>query len=137
MWLAPAPWRQYHVSLIRGGFRPYRDYSGNGMTDWVAHRFGAAMFADDPPATLAPVVGFQVSMVPLALAWPNQPPRSMFAPKTHIALEFCAVPSGQPDDWNGGREGAGRSIDHGTFALQGHDPKSTVYYKNIRVKPLP
>lgn len=30
----------------------------------------------------------------------------------------------------------GRKIDHGTFALQGHDPKSTVYYKNIRVKPL-
>jgi type 1 glutamine amidotransferase len=31
---------------------------------------------------------------------------------------------------------AARKIDHGTFALQGHDPKSTVYYKNIRVKPL-
>lgn len=25
----------------------------------------------------------------------------------------------------------------GTFALQGHDPKSKVYYKNIMVKPLP
>jgi len=25
----------------------------------------------------------------------------------------------------------------GTFALQAHDPKSTVYYKNIKVKPLP
>jgi hypothetical protein len=43
----------------------------------------------------------------------------------------------QPADWNGGREGAGRAIGHGTFALQGHDPNSTVYYKNIRVKPLP
>jgi hypothetical protein len=43
----------------------------------------------------------------------------------------------EPADWNGGREGAGRVLDHGTFALQGHDPKSTVYYKNIRVKPLP
>jgi hypothetical protein len=45
MWLGPAPWRPFHSSLIRGGFRPYRDYSGNGMTDWGAHRFGAAMFA--------------------------------------------------------------------------------------------
>lgn len=27
-----------------------------------------------------------------------------------------------------------RLISSGTFALQGHDPKSTVYYKNIRVK---
>jgi Domain of Unknown Function (DUF1080) len=43
----------------------------------------------------------------------------------------------QPADWTGGREGAGRVIDHGTFALQGHDPNSIVHYKNIRVKPLP
>lgn len=45
MWLGPAPWRPFHESLIRGGFRPYRDYSGGGMTDWGAHRFGAALFA--------------------------------------------------------------------------------------------
>lgn len=43
----------------------------------------------------------------------------------------------QPADWNGGREGPGRSITGpGTIALQGHDPNSTVYYKNIRIKPL-
>lgn len=29
-----------------------------------------------------------------------------------------------------------RVINHGTFALQGHDPGSTTYYKNIRVRPL-
>ncbi len=29
-----------------------------------------------------------------------------------------------------------RKIGSGTFALQGHDPKSVVYYKNIRVRPL-
>ncbi len=45
MWLGPAPWRPFHPNLIKGGFRPYRDYSGGGMTDWGAHRFGAAMFA--------------------------------------------------------------------------------------------
>lgn len=43
----------------------------------------------------------------------------------------------QPGDWTGGREGAGRKITGpGTIALQAHDPKSTVYYKNIRIKPL-
>ena len=43
----------------------------------------------------------------------------------------------QPADWTGGREGPGRSITGpGTIALQAHDPKSTVYYKNIRIKPL-
>jgi len=30
----------------------------------------------------------------------------------------------------------GRKLGEGTFALQGHDPKSTVRYKNIRVKRL-
>ena len=45
MWLGPAAWRPFHDSLINGGFRPFRDYSGGGMTDWGAHRFGAAMFA--------------------------------------------------------------------------------------------
>lgn len=30
----------------------------------------------------------------------------------------------------------GRVISSGTFALQGHDPKSKVYFKNIMVKPL-
>jgi 3-keto-disaccharide hydrolase len=30
----------------------------------------------------------------------------------------------------------GRRLSEGTFALQGHDPGSTVYYKNIRVKRL-
>ena len=43
----------------------------------------------------------------------------------------------QPADWDGGREGPGRKITGpGTIALQGHDPKSTVYYKNIRIKPM-
>jgi len=30
----------------------------------------------------------------------------------------------------------GRLISSGTFALQGHDPKSTVHFRNIFVKPL-
>jgi hypothetical protein len=42
----------------------------------------------------------------------------------------------QPADWNGGREGAGRSISHGTIAFQGHDPKSVVQYKNVQIKIL-
>jgi len=43
----------------------------------------------------------------------------------------------QPADWNGGAEGPGRRITGpGTIALQAHDPKGTVFYKNIRIKPL-
>lgn len=43
----------------------------------------------------------------------------------------------QPADWAGGREGSGRALGSGTIAFQGHDPNSTVYYKNVRIKPLP
>ena len=30
----------------------------------------------------------------------------------------------------------GRRLSHGTFAIQAHDPKSLVYFKDIKVKPL-
>ncbi|MHC4568754.1 MAG: 3-keto-disaccharide hydrolase [Planctomycetota bacterium] len=41
----------------------------------------------------------------------------------------------QPEDW----ERSGRRIGQGTIALQGHDPKSVIYYRNImvRVPPAP
>ena len=43
----------------------------------------------------------------------------------------------QMPDWDGGREGPGRRITGpGTIALQAHDPNSTVYYRNIRIKQL-
>ncbi len=47
MWLGPAPWRPFHQKLIKGGFRPYRDYSGGGTTDWGCHTFGGCLFALD------------------------------------------------------------------------------------------
>ena len=43
----------------------------------------------------------------------------------------------EPDDYQPVPKHAGRKIDHGTFALQGHDPASEVHFKNILVKPLP
>ncbi|RZM22128.1 MAG: DUF1080 domain-containing protein [Pedobacter sp.] len=42
----------------------------------------------------------------------------------------------EPDDVAEKNKG-GRAISSGTFALQGHDPGSVVYYKDIMVKPLP
>ncbi len=39
----------------------------------------------------------------------------------------------QPDDWNN----ANRNLDNpGTFALQAHDPGSTVLYRNLKYRPL-
>jgi hypothetical protein len=42
----------------------------------------------------------------------------------------------QPGGWAGTKNFPGRRIGAGTIALQAHDPGSTVYYKNIRIKPL-
>ena len=42
----------------------------------------------------------------------------------------------QPADWQGVKGTPGRRLGPGTIALQAHDPGSTVYYKNIRIKPL-
>ena len=43
----------------------------------------------------------------------------------------------EPDQVERTPENAGRVLSSGTFALQGHDPKSKVFFKEIMVKPLP
>lgn len=45
-------------------------------------------------------------------------------------LQYIEPPGAQP-----GKDFT-RKLDEGTFALQAHDPKSVVRYKNIRVKRL-
>jgi len=45
MWLGPAPWAPFNRGRLN--FRPWRDYSGGGMTDWGAHNFGGALFCMD------------------------------------------------------------------------------------------
>ena len=47
-----------------------------------------------------------------------------------LVLEYNEPPGAQP-----GRDFT-RKLDEGTFALQAHDPRSVVRYKNIRVKRL-
>jgi hypothetical protein len=41
----------------------------------------------------------------------------------------------QPESFQSRPDGS-RKIGQGTFAFQAHDPRSTVYFKNVRVKPL-
>jgi len=42
----------------------------------------------------------------------------------------------EPESVSRDTDESGRVISSGTFALQGHDPKSKVYFKDIMVKPL-
>jgi len=46
----------------------------------------------------------------------------------------------EPADWDPSKalkDMPGRKLSSGTFALQGHDPKSTTYYKELFVRALP
>jgi hypothetical protein len=43
----------------------------------------------------------------------------------------------EPDNPERSKDMAGRVLSSGTVALQGHDPKSKVFYKNIMIKVLP
>lgn len=43
----------------------------------------------------------------------------------------------EPENLDAERKNSLRRLSSGTFALQAHDPKSTIYYKNIMVNPLP
>lgn len=56
----------------------------------------------------------------------------------HVTIKIndkVAVEYDEPAELPANR--GGRKIGSGTFALQGHDPKSKVYFKDIYVKPLP
>lgn len=48
-----------------------------------------------------------------------------------IAAEYT-----EPENVSRPNDMAGRKLSSGTVALQGHDPKSKVYFKNIMIKPL-
>jgi len=58
----------------------------------------------------------------------------------HVVIKVngkTTVDYSEPDNVERPADMAGRKLGSGTFALQGHDPKSKVLYKNILVKVLP
>ena len=36
-WLGPAPWRPYHSSYVKGGWRNFYDFHGGGILEWGSH----------------------------------------------------------------------------------------------------
>ena len=61
----------------------------------------------------------------------------------HITLKVngqVTVDFVEPEGWDPAKElknMPGRKLAEGTIAIQGHDPKSTTYYKDIYIKPMP
>ena len=57
----------------------------------------------------------------------------------HVTIQVndkTVVDYNEPDSVARSTDMSGRRISSGTFALQGHDPNSIVYFKDIMVKPL-
>ena len=58
-WLGPAPWRPYHSSYVRGGWRNFYDFHGGGILEWGAHTVvlchWAADLDDTQPVEYEPV----------------------------------------------------------------------------------
>jgi hypothetical protein len=50
----------------------------------------------------------------------------------HVTVEFT-----EPKDYTPPAAMPGRKLGSGTIALQGHDPKSTIYYKDLMIRRLP
>ncbi len=58
-WLGPAPWRPYHSSYVRGGWRNFYDFHGGGILEWGSHTVDlchwAAGYDDTQPVEYEPV----------------------------------------------------------------------------------
>jgi predicted dehydrogenase len=44
-WLGPAPWRPYHSSYVRGGWRNWYDFHGGGILEWGSHTVDLCQWA--------------------------------------------------------------------------------------------
>jgi len=58
--------------------------------------------------------------------------RVVLAVNGKVTVDWTEGPDYKPP-----KDRPGRKLSSGTIALQGHDPGSTVYFKSIRIKPLP
>lgn len=58
-WLGPAPWRPYHPSYVRGGWRNLYDFHGGGILEWGSHTVDlchwAAEYDDIQPVSYQPI----------------------------------------------------------------------------------
>ena len=58
-WLGPAPWRPYHSSYVRGGWRNFYDFHGGGILEWGSHTVDLCQWAaeldDTQPVEYEPV----------------------------------------------------------------------------------
>ncbi|GAB3515975.1 3-keto-disaccharide hydrolase [Emticicia fontis] len=114
----------FHTEYQQGSWpdKGYEVQVNNSHTDW--RRTGSLYGIQDVKDTLVK-----------DNVWYTE---SIIVKDKHVTIKIndkVAVEYDEPAELPASRKG--RRISSGTFALQGHDPKSKVYFKDIMVKPLP
>jgi hypothetical protein len=101
----------------------YEVQVNNSHSDW--RRTGSLYGINDVPDLLVPDDTWFTETIIV------QGKRVIIKVNDKIVVDFT-----EPDNVYRSKGNEKRIISNGTFALQGHDPNSVVYFKNIMVKPL-
>ncbi len=115
----------FHTQFQQGGWpsKGYEVQVNNSHTDWK--RTGS----------LYNVVDVKEKLVPDSVWFTER----ILVQGKHVQIwvnDKQSVDYTEPDNVQRPDDMKGRVLSSGTFALQGHDPNSIVYFKNIMVKPL-
>jgi hypothetical protein len=116
----------FHTAYQQGGWpsKGYEAQVNNSHTDW--RRTGSLYAVQDVKEVLVKdYVWFTEEII-------VQDKKVTIKVNDKVVVEYT-----EPADAQRPTDMAGRMLSSGTFALQGHDPNSKVYFKNLRVKILP
>ncbi len=115
----------FHTAFQAGGFpdKGYEVQVNNSHTDW--RRTGSLYAVQDVKETYVKDNEWYEEYIMV------QGKKVTIKINGKVVVEYT-----EPDDV-GSKNAGGRAIASGTFALQGHDPGSVIYYKDIMVRPLP
>lgn len=116
----------FHTSFQPGGWpsKGYEVQVNNSHTDW--RRTGSLYGIEDVKEVYVKDNEWYTEHITV------QGKRVVIKINDKIVVDYI-----EPENVQRSKGDAMRVLSKGTFALQGHDPKSKVYYKNIMVKILP
>lgn len=116
----------FHTAYQQGGWpeKGYEVQVNNSHTDW--RRTGSLYAIEDIKETYAKDNEWFTEYIKV------EGKKVTIKINDKVVVEYT-----EPDNVQRPEGMKGRLISSGTFALQGHDPNSQVYFKNIKVKILP
>ena len=116
----------FHTAFQQGGWpaKGYEVQVNNSHTDW--RRTGSLYAIDDVKEVLVKDNEWFTEHITVTGK------RVVIKVNDKIVVDYT-----EPENVQRSKNDSLRLLSNGTFALQGHDPNSKVYFKNLRVKILP